>query len=273
MRGEFVEVGGARLYYYAAGTRGTGESLLLLHGFPTSSHLWNQVVPLIPPGHRVVVADLLGLGRSDPPGGRDLSIPAHAGRVLGLMDTLGIARAAVVGHDIGGSVALQLALHEPARVSRLCLVNSAAVDTRPGAVLGAGGLLPVLLRVLPSSVATSALRSRMRRGYVSPERGSHSIEQYLRPFTNDAGQQAMMSHLSAAKAPAGGESDAALSGIRIPVAILCGSDDPIQPAGVSERLGAAIPGATVEVVPEARHFLPEESPQVVARVITELLSR
>lgn len=272
MRGEFVEVGGARLYYYAAGTRGTGEPLLLLHGFPTSSHLWNQVVPLVPPGHRVVVSDLLGFGRSDPPGGRDLSIGAHARRVLGLMDALGITEAAVVGHDIGGSVALRLALHEPARVSRLCLVNSAAISARPGAALGSGGLLPHLLRVLPSSVATSALRSRMRRGYVSPERGSHSIEQYLRPFTNNAGQQAMVSHLAAA-ADQAAEDGAALGGIRIPVAVLCGRDDPIQPAEVSQRLGEAIAGATVEVVPDARHFLPEESPQVVARVITELLSR
>lgn len=272
MRGEFVEVGGARLYYYAAGTRGAGEPLLLLHGFPTSSHLWNQVVPLVPPGHRVVVSDLLGFGRSDPPGGRDLTIGAHARRVLGLMDALGITEAAIVGHDIGGSVALRIALDEPARVSRLCLVNSAAVSAPPGAALGFGGLLPHLLRVLPSSVATSALRSRMRRGYVSPERGSHSIEQYLRPFTNNAGQQAMVSHLVAGSDHAV-EDGAELGGLRIPVAVLCGSDDPIQPAEVSQRLGAAIPGATVEVVPDARHFLPEESPQVVARVITELLSR
>lgn len=272
MRGEFVEVGGARLYYYAAGTRGTGEPLLLLHGFPTSSHLWNQVVPLVPPGHRVVVADLLGFGRSDPPEGRDLSIGAHAMRVLGLMDALGIARAAVVGHDIGGSVALKLALHQPARVSRLCLVNSAAADARPGAVLRFGNLFALLLRLFPASVATSALRSRMRRGYVSPERGSHSIEQYLRPFANDAGNRAMMSHLTAGMDPAEDEV-MALSNIRVPVALLCGSDDPIRPAAMSRRIGEMIPGATVEVVPDARHFLPEESPQVVARVITELLSR
>ena len=272
MRGEFVEVGGARLYYYAAGTRGTGEPLLLLHGFPTSSHLWNQVVPLVPAGHRVVVSDLLGFGRSDPPGGRDLSIGGHAIRVLGLLDALGIAEAAIVGHDIGGSVALRLALDEPARVSRICLVNSAAVSARPGAALGFGRLLAHLLRALPSAVATSALRSRMRRGYVSPERGSHSIEQYLRPFTNDAGQRAMVSHLAAGSDHAV-EGGAALGGIRVPVAVLCGSDDPIQPADVSRRLGKTIPGATVEIVPDARHFLPEESPQVVGRVITELLSR
>ena len=78
MRGEFVDVGGARIYYYATGTRGAGEPVVLIHGFPTSSHLWRDVAPLIPEGHRVVVIDLLGYGRSDPPNGRDLSIKGHA---------------------------------------------------------------------------------------------------------------------------------------------------------------------------------------------------
>ena len=65
MRGEFVDVGGVRLYYFAAGTRGEGEPIIFLHGFPTSSHLWSSVVTLVPKGHRVVVVDLLGYGRSD----------------------------------------------------------------------------------------------------------------------------------------------------------------------------------------------------------------
>src|ERR671917_498738 len=57
----------ARVYYYAAGTRGTGEPLVFIHGFPTSSHLWRDVVPLLPDGHRAIVIDLLGYGRSDRP--------------------------------------------------------------------------------------------------------------------------------------------------------------------------------------------------------------
>lgn len=101
MRGEFVDLGGARLYYYAAGTRGTGEPVVFLHGFPTSSHLWREVVPLVPDGHRVVVVDLLGYGRSDKPLGRDVSIKGHAERVVQLLDALRIERAAIIGHDVG----------------------------------------------------------------------------------------------------------------------------------------------------------------------------
>jgi len=110
MRGEFVDLNGVRLYYYAAGTRGAGEPIVFLHGFPTSGHLWNDVVPLVPAGHRVVVLDLLGYGRSDRPLGRPVSIRGHAERVIELLDLLGINYACVVGHDVGGGIAQWLAV-------------------------------------------------------------------------------------------------------------------------------------------------------------------
>ena len=63
MRGEFVDVGEKRLYYYAAGSRGAGDPVVLLHGFPTSSRLWHALVPDFAPGHRLVIVDLPGFGR------------------------------------------------------------------------------------------------------------------------------------------------------------------------------------------------------------------
>src|SRR3954471_14047361 len=125
MRGEFVDVEGARIYYYAAGTRGAGEPIVLIHGFPTSSHLWLDVVAKLPAGHRVVVVDLLGFGRSDAPPAADYSVRGHATRLLRILDSLHIDRAVIVGHDIGGAVASQVALLYPHRVSGLALIDSA----------------------------------------------------------------------------------------------------------------------------------------------------
>jgi pimeloyl-ACP methyl ester carboxylesterase len=95
VRGEFLDLGGVRLYYYAAGSRGAGEPIVLVHGFPTSGHLWSDVVPLLPEGHRVVVLDLLGFGRSDPPRGHAVDIRAHAERLVAVLDHLGINYACV----------------------------------------------------------------------------------------------------------------------------------------------------------------------------------
>ena len=101
MRGEFIDLDGARLYYYAAGSRGAGEPVVFVHGFATSGHLWSDVVSLMPAGHRLIVLDLLGHGRSDPPGTRPLTLHAHAERLVALLDALGVGVACVVGHGLG----------------------------------------------------------------------------------------------------------------------------------------------------------------------------
>ena len=78
MRGEFLDLGGHQLYYYAAGTRGAGEPVLFLHGFPASSHLWGSVVRAMPGGHRLIVLDQLGYGRSDRPEGAPVSADSRS---------------------------------------------------------------------------------------------------------------------------------------------------------------------------------------------------
>ena len=164
MRGEFLDLAGARLYYYAAGSRGDGDPVLFLHGFPTSSHLWQDVVPHVPPGHRVVVVDLLGFGRSDFPRGRDVSIRGHAERVLQVLDALRIERAAIVGHDVGGGIAQYLAVRHPTRVTRLALIDSVAFDdwlTRD--VKLAKASLP-LTHYLPAAWILSVLQRDLQRG-------------------------------------------------------------------------------------------------------------
>src|SRR5436305_9072734 len=113
MRGEFLDLSGARVYYYAAGTRGAGAPVVFLHGFPTSSHLWGGVVPLVPSGHRLVVLDLLGYGRSDRPHTHSVDIRAHAERVVALLDELRITRACPVGHGVGGGIAQAVAGRHP----------------------------------------------------------------------------------------------------------------------------------------------------------------
>ncbi|MEO6445507.1 MAG: alpha/beta hydrolase [Gemmatimonadaceae bacterium] len=274
MRGEFVDVGGARLYYYAAGTRGVGEPIVFLHGFPTSSHLWSEVVPLVPRGHRVVVIDLLGYGRSDPPGpDADLSVRAHGDRVIRLLDALGINFATVVGHDLGGGIAQSLAVRYPARVSRLCLINSVAFDAWPGREVKLVRATMPLTRHLPATWMLSVLRADLLRGYLMSERGSHSIDQYVRPFAGDAGRDALVSHLAALDSADTQLLEPRLKDIVSPTAIVWGTEDPFLPVGIGRQLAEAIPGATLDVIPDVRHFAPEEAPERVAAALTALLER
>jgi len=273
MRGEFVDLDGARVYCYAAGTRGAGEPVVFLHGFPTSGHIWSDVVPLVPAGHRVLVVDLLGYGRSDRPLAHPVTIRAHAERVIALFDVLGINYACVVGHDVGGGVAQALAVRWPQRVSRLCLVDSVAFDGWPTRdVKLARAMLP-LTRHLPPTWLLSVLRADLLRGYADHERGAHSIERFVRPFASAEGRDAFMQHLLAldpgdtmALAPR-------LKDVMAPTAIVWGQHDPFLSVTLAERLKAAIPGATLDVIPSARHFTPEECPARVGEAIRILLKR
>ena len=271
MRGEFVDVDGARLYYYAAGTRGAGAPVVFLHGFPTSGHLWGEVVAQMPAGHRIVVVDLLGYGRSDPPGARALTLHAHAQRVVGLLDALGIRSACIVGHDLGGGIAQELAINWPARVSQLVLVDSVAFAGWPTRDVRIARRLMWLVRKLPTNWLLPIVRADLERGYYDPARAAHSIDKYQRPFNSDDGRKVFLQHLAALDAKETQALGARHREISVPTSVVWGAHDPYLPVQLAERLTAAIPGAALEVIDDARHFTPEDSPRAIAQHIAALL--
>lgn len=273
MRGEFVDLGGARLYCYAAGTRGSGEPILLIHGFPTASHLWNALVPLLPEGRRVVVVDLLGFGRSDRPNGRDVSVRGHADRMIALLDALRINYACVIGHDVGGGIAQSMAVRHPARVSHLGLINSVAFDDWPvREVKLARAMLP-LTGYLPPSWMLPVVKTDLQRGYLDQELGAHSVAQYLRPFDSAEGRDALMEHLAAMSPEETIAIEPRLKDIVQPTAIIWGAADPWLPPAIGERLHAAIGGSTLDLLPNVRHFAPEEAPQRISEILAGLVER
>ena len=272
MRGEFVDVAGARLYYYAAGTRGAGEPVVFLHGFPTSGHLWSDVVPQMPAGHRLVVADLLGYGRSDPPGGRSLTLRAHAERIVGLLDVLGIDRACIVGHDLGGGVAQSLAVHWPSRVSRLALIDSVAFTAWPSRDVRIARLFLPLIRYIPTDWLLPIVRADLERGYYDTVHATHSIDRYQRPFHSVRGRGVLLDHVAALDNRETRRLAERLHEIVVPTAVVWGSHDPFLPMSLGRQLSHAIRGATINVLSGARHFTPEEEPREIAEILARLLT-
>ena len=273
MRGEFIDLDGARLYYYAAGSRGAGEPVVFVHGFATSSHLWRDVVSLMPAGHRLVVLDLLGHGRSDPPGHRALGLAAHADRLVALLDALGIDSATVVGHGIGGGVAQALAVRQPGRVARLALVASVAFRHWASRdVRLARATLP-LTRHLPPAWLLSMVRAELERGYADHARATHAIDRYARPFATPAGRDALVRHIAALDTRETDALGSRLSELTMPTTVIWGAQDPFLPVSLGQRLADAIPGATLDIIADARHFLPEDAPRQVADSLAALLDR
>ncbi len=117
----FVEVGAVRLSVHRAGT---GEPLILLHGFPQNHHCWEKIAPALAEQFDVIVPDLRGYGESDAPEGVEAYAKREMARdITGLMDAFGLERAHVLGHDRGARVAYRLALDAPERVDRLGIIE------------------------------------------------------------------------------------------------------------------------------------------------------
>jgi pimeloyl-ACP methyl ester carboxylesterase len=227
----------------------------------------------MPAGHRLVVVDLLGYGRSDRPLSRPVDIRAHAVRILGLLDELRIRRACIVGHGIGGGVAQSVAIRARDRVSHLCLIDSVAFSRwLPFVARVTRATLP-LVGLLPPTLVVGMLRRRLRHSYEDADRAARSIDFYLRPFSDAPGHDALLTHLRSLDTTETAELEPELASIAIPTAIVWGQHDGILPLSIGRRLQAMIPGASLDVIPGGRHFTPEEAPRVIADVIADLLRR
>lgn len=271
MRGEFLDLNGHRLYYYAAGTRGAGEPVLFLHGFPSSSHLWSGVVRCMPAGHRLIVLDQLGYGRSDRPDGASLAVSAHGQRALAVLDALNVPQACVVGHDLGGAVGQWLALNAPARITRMALVSSVGLDAWPRWRTRVARVLSPVARLLPAPLVAGEAYAALVRGFADRDEGRRALDHFLRPFAQSSGREALLAHLDAQRPR---ETAAmVLSNVRTPTAIVHGARDPFVPVGLGRRLHEALPGSTLEVLADASHFAPLDAPDRVAAAVASLLSR
>ena len=271
MRGEFVEVGDHRLYYYAAGTRGQGDPIILIHGFPTNSHLWSNLVSLLPTGHRVVVPDLLGSGRSDVGDRDDLSIGGHAKRILGFMDALSIPRACLVGHHVGACISVRIAADTPERVTHLALLHPLAGDVTLTGTLAVFRAFMPLTRVTPMAWLRAPLRSELIRWFSDEGRGRASAEQYVSAWQKPTRWRQFLRQLSALNATDVSECTRLLRTLTIPVSIVASDHDPAVPRVALDRVRESLPDAPLDIIRDARHFSPEESPERIAGVITRLL--
>jgi pimeloyl-ACP methyl ester carboxylesterase len=243
MRGEFIDLGGERLYYYAAGTRGSGDPIVLLHGFPTSSHLWLDVVAKLPEGHRVIVVDLLGYGRSDGPLSARYTVDAHANRVVALLDQLKVDRCCLVGHGTGGAIAARAALEQSSHFSSLALIGSSTSEGWFAKPHSTRTLYDLALR-MPSAVWMPILRGKIAGSYSDPARGLKSAEMYLARFLDGEGPRLLRRHI---------------------IELTNG-----EIADVAARLS----GLTIPVVASPRspwRFMPEESPSEAAAIIRAAL--
>ena len=251
-----------------------GAPVVLIHGFGTCSFLWRNVAPALAlTQHTAYAVDLLGYGESDRPFDADFGLAAQADYLERALTALRVARAALVGVDIGAVIALRLAAMRPERVARLVLINPVGAED-----------IPEDIRVMQRNTARFALR--VSRGLfgawsllapILSESVSNAermppvlIGRYLAPFVGHEGVTHLLA-LARAVRPADLE-DVDLAQVRAHTMIVRGEKDAWVESDVSRKLSEAIADSRLVTLPEAARLVPEEAPDDLATLISAFIS-
>jgi pimeloyl-ACP methyl ester carboxylesterase len=253
-----------------------GTAVVLLHGFGTSSFLWRAVGPAIANiGHTAFAIDLLGYGESDRPFDADLGIAAQAEYLGRVMTGLRLARAVVVGVDLGGGVALRLAATQPERVERLVLVNTVAFDEVPGRDIRTlqKNTARFALRLTRGVLGVASLLTPLLEGSVAdPARmPTKLVARYLAPYVGRDG----VSHLLALARSVRSDDleELELEGVRAPTLVIWGEEDRWLDPEIPTRLVAALPDARLLRFPAAGRLVPEDAPEELTGRLLEFLEQ
>lgn len=251
--------------------QGEGSPVILIHGIPTNSYMWRDIIPQLATKHRVIAPDLLNYGQSDKPKNADVSINAQSHMIAKLMDALGVRRADVVAHDIGGGVAQLIAVNYPEKVRKLVLMDSVCFDSWP---------IPEFEPLQqPGADATMNLNefTNMMRGFMPNGVYNKSamtddvIDQYLAPWSTENGKRAFFRNLRRLNKEYTQSIADELKILPHQTLVMWGDKDPFQKPEYAPKLAEAIPGAELVWIKDAGHWLIDEKPDEVGKHISQFL--
>jgi pimeloyl-ACP methyl ester carboxylesterase len=257
-------------------TAGRGPVLLLLHGITNTSQTWEHVAPLLSERFTLIAPDLLGHGESATPRG-DYSLGAHASGVRDLLTALGHERVTVIGHSLGGGIAMQFAYQFPERCERLVLVSSGGLGREVHLLLRAAAL-PGADYVLPVITSSQLLRlgrgvgGLLRRARLAPDGDLELLARGFASLDNAGSRQAFLHTVRAVIDPSGQRVSAhdrlALAAL-MPSLIVWGERDSVIPVAHGAAAHEAMPGSRFEVFAGAGHMPHDADPERFAAILTD----
>jgi pimeloyl-ACP methyl ester carboxylesterase len=248
-----------------------GPPVILVHGTPSCSYIWRRLVPALEGRYQVYVYDLLGFGGSQRGEGLDVSIAAQGRTLAELAEAWGLEEPAVVGHDIGGGIALRAHLLEGVTFSRIALLD--AVVLTPWGTLSLRHVKEHLgaYRSMPGDVFEAYVATRLGQATKRPM-DEEAFEVYLSQWRGAAGQEAYLRKDEALLQRDTAELEPLLGSIGVPVQIVWGEEDGWLDPSQALRLREEIRGSRLELIPEAGHFVQEDAPKEVAQELVAFLS-
>ncbi|WP_024793850.1 alpha/beta fold hydrolase [Tomitella biformata] len=272
-----VDLHGAEIVYRHGGDG--PETLLLVHGIAGSSRVWRQVMPELARTYRVIAPDLPGHGLSSK-GRGDYSLGAFAAVLRDLLQELDVDRVTVVGHSLGGGVALQLAYQHPELVGRIALISSGGLGPEVGwplRLLAAPGAELVLPVIAPPFLRP--LGDKIREWVGGKGVRADNLEEMWLAYASLSDSETRKAFLRTLRSVVDTRGQAVSASSRlhlanaIPSQLIWGDADPMIP--VAHGLGAheAMPGSRLRVLPGVGHFPQTERPEEVEQILTEFISQ
>jgi pimeloyl-ACP methyl ester carboxylesterase len=271
-----IALHGRRMIYRIAGS---GPPVVLIHGMLNSSHHWHGVARSLVEHHTVIAPDLIGHGDSAAPRG-DYSLGAHAASIRDLLAAIGVDRATIVGHSLGGGVAMQFFYQFPQRVERLALISSGGLGREVGPMLRAA-TLPGMSGLLSMTIHPRLLGAlwdvgaRLRSRGVGTGAYLQAVARALRPLENAESRQAFLQTLRAVIDTRGqrvSANDRLYLLETIPTLIVWGERDHTIPPEHGLAAHRAIPGSIFRTLPKAAHFPNLEDPDGLAAALLEFIA-
>lgn len=273
-----VTLHGHQVAYREAGEPGR-PLVLLVHGITSSSATWDPIIPLIARDAHVIAPDLPGHGRSDKPH-TDYSLGALASGLRDLLDLLGHDSATVVGHSLGGGVAMQLGYQYPERCERLVLVASGGLGPEVGLALRAAAM-PGSEIVLPLIANRYVRIAGERAGWLLarlPVRVKPSLVEAARGYASlaDTSSRSAFVHTLRSVVGPGGQRVSAHDRLYLaegqPMLLVWGRRDTVIPVSHARVAHAAVPGSRLEVFEQSGHFPHQDEPRRFAAVLLDFLA-
>jgi pimeloyl-ACP methyl ester carboxylesterase len=258
---------------------GSGPVMLFIHGLLGSHRSWAHLVDMLDSEHRLLAPDLFGHGASAKPRS-DYSLGGHAATMRDLLDQLDVERVTLVGHSLGGGIAMQFCYLFPERVDRLVLVASGGLGRelspllRSATLPGAEWVLPVIASRWAQRRTEAVVRPFRRLGL----RGGSDLSEAWQGFTSlgDADSRRAFLATTRSVVDPGGQTVTAHDHLpmreHVPTLIVWGTKDRIIPAWHATTAHQAIPGSRVELFQGAGHYPHLDEPERFARLLSEFMA-
>lgn len=258
-------------YEYYRNANVNAKTLVFIHGFLSCSFSFRKLLPLLHNEYNLLCFDLPGFGESEKISSIHYSLHEYAALTNELLDNLGIHKATLIGHSMGGQISLRTCMQHPERIEKLVLLCSSSYIKSSSKPLRMCSYLPFFPLCLSIAMSSINLHKNFQHLVYNHKLLTQDV---INGYTTSFNEKGF--YIALAKLVREREEDlptSTLNKINFPTLLIWGEEDRLVPLRVGERMKKDLPDAQLLVFPQTGHLIPEEQPENTAEAIRSFLAK